>query len=221
MEEFGSEIAAVIVEPIPANMGVVLPKEGFLQLLRDETIKAKSLLIFDEVITGFRINYGGYQNRCGINADITTFGKIIGGGFPVGAFGASTEIMEKLAPLGPVYQAGTLSGNPIAMCAGIATLTYLRDNQDEYKRMEESVEKFATEYENVHGTTVNRIGSMFTIFHTTNRVTCFDDAAAQDTDLFQKRFHAWNKAGVYTPPSMYEASFMSVEHNDEDLTRLL
>lgn len=221
MAKYGNEIAAVIVEPIPANMGVVLPEETFLLTLREATIQTGSLLIFDEVITGFRINYGSFQNRCKINADITTFGKIIGGGFPVGAFGGRRDIMEQLAPLGPVYQAGTLSGNPIAMRAGIATLTYLKENADIYDEMEERVEKFARHYEEVHGTTVNNIGSMFTIFHTNKEVKAFTDAASQDTKLFQSRFHEWIDRGIYTPPSMYEAFFISPLHTDDDLQKLV
>ncbi len=219
--EQGAEIAAVIVEPIPANMGVVLPEEGFLELIREKCTHEGALLIFDEVITGFRINYGGYQNRCKVDADITTFGKIIGGGFPVGAFGASEEIMKQLAPLGPVYQAGTLSGNPIAMRAGIATLSYLRDNQELYTQMEEYVDQFADAFTEKHGTTVNHIGSMFTIFHTKNEVSSFEGAANQNTELFKERFHSWGDRGIYTPPSMYEAFFISEQHTLDDLMSLI
>ncbi len=220
MSESGDEIAAVIVEPIPANMGVVLPEEGFLELLRTVTEEHNSLLIFDEVITGFRLCYGGYQNICGIKPDLTTFGKIIGGGFPVGAFGGSKEIMAKLSPEGPVYQAGTLSGNPVAMTAGINTLKILKDT-DPYDEMAALVENFAHAYSVKHGTTVNRIGSMFTVFHTDKPINSFSDAAKQDTKLFTERFCSWQKNGCYTPPSMYEACFITPFHTGDDLAELL
>lgn len=220
MEEQGAEIAAVIVEPVPANMGVVLPREGFLELLRSKTEECGALLIFDEVITGFRLCYGGYQNICGISPDITTFGKIIGGGFPVGAFGGSEKIMAKLAPEGPVYQAGTLSGNPVAMVAGITTLKTLRDT-DPYGEMAALVDNFTHAYRAKHGTTVNHIGSMFTLFNTDKPVESFADAAEQDVELFTRRFQTWQERAVYTPPSMYEASFITPLHTAEDLAALL
>ncbi len=220
MAEQGDQIACVIVEPVPANMGVILPEPGFLELLREETTKCGALLIFDEVITGFRLCYGGYQTICGITPDLTTFGKIIGGGFPVGAFGGRAEIMAKLAPEGPVYQAGTLSGNPVAMTAGIATLNALKETNP-YEKMAQLVDSFAKMFHGKHGATVNHIGGMFTIFHTDKPVKSFADAMVQDKALFGKRFSAWQSKNLYMPPSMYEAAFVSPLHTEEDLAGLL
>jgi len=220
MMEQGNQIAAVIVEPVPANMGVILPESGFLEMIREITQQYGSLLIFDEVITGFRLCYGGYQTISGIVPDLTTFGKIIGGGFPVGAFGGRANIMKYLAPEGPVYQAGTLSGNPVAMSAGIATLKALKEINP-YVAMEEKVTVFADLYNKKNGSTVNHIGGMFTIFHTDKAVKSFADAMVQDKALFCKRFNTWQSNNLYMPPSMYEAAFINPFHTEEDLGRLV
>lgn len=220
MAEQGDQIATVIVEPIPANMGVILPEPGFLELIREETTKCGSLLIFDEVITGFRLCYGGYQTISGITPDLTTFGKIIGGGFPVGAFGGKAAIMKYLSPEGPVYQAGTLSGNPVAMTAGIATLKALKETNP-YPAMAEKVDSFAKAFTAKHGSTINHIGGMFTIFHTDKPVKSFTDAMVQDKSVFGKRFSSWQSKNLYMPPSMYEAAFISPLHSEDDLAGLI
>jgi glutamate-1-semialdehyde 2,1-aminomutase len=218
--ERGERIAAVIVEPVAGNMGVVLPRQGFLETLRKLTVQSESLLIFDEVITGFRLAAGGAQERFGIIPDLTILGKIIGGGFPVGAFGGRADIMAYLAPDGPVYQAGTLSGNPVALHAGYAAVDYLVCNPHRYGQMERMVLDFSHELRRHTGTTVNCIGSMFTVFATDHPVESYQDASRQDPELFRKRFFACLEGGIYLPPSMFESAFVSTAHTPRDLEEL-
>jgi glutamate-1-semialdehyde 2,1-aminomutase len=218
-DEHGDGIAAVIVEPVVGNMGCVPPREGYLQALRDITRRHGSILIFDEVMTGFRLARGGAQELYGVTPDLTTLGKIIGGGLPVGAYGGRRRIMEQVAPAGPVYQAGTLSGNPLAMTAGLATLRRLRDRAV-YERLEEAgrrlTEGLAEAAREVGVETVtNRVGSMFTTFFTGTPVTDWPSAAKSDRDLYGKFFHAMLDEGVYLAPSQFEAAFIGVAHTDE------
>ena len=213
--------AAVIVEPVPGNMGVVLPKANFLEVLREETQKHNILLIFDEVITGFRLTFGGAQHIYKVQPDMTILGKIIGGGFPVGAFGGKKEIMDMLAPEGNVYQAGTLSGNPIAMSAGIATLDFLSRNKQIYSRMENLVNVFVKNWKQKSKKTINHIGSMFTIFHTEQPVENFADAQKQHSDEFKIFYNNCFEKKIFLPPSMFEASFVSIKHTESDLNKLL
>ena len=220
----GEDIAAVIVEPVAANMGLVLPKEGFLQGLRDITNRYESLLIFDEVITGFRLSYGGAQARFGITPDLTTFGKIIGGGLPVGAFGGKAEIMKHLAPAGEVYQAGTLSGNPLAMAAGIATLSLLKGK--DYAALEAKTAAFAKELEGILKTKgcpiqVHTIASMFTPYFSDEPVTNFAEVQRCDQMLFTEFYQQMRKQGIYLAPSAFETGMVSFAHTDEDFARAL
>jgi glutamate-1-semialdehyde 2,1-aminomutase len=217
----GKRLAAVIVEPVPANMGVVLPKPGYLNLLRDWTDRCGALLIFDEVITGFRLAPGGAQEYFNIHPDLTLLGKIVGGGFPAAAFGGRREIMKHLAPEGTVYQAGTLSGNPIAMTAGLATLDWLNKNRDVYGRMETLVDEFSKEWEAASALTLNHVGSMFTIFSTERPVCNFKQARKQDAARFKRMFRGLLKRNIYLPPSNFETSFLSTQHTKNDLQRLL
>jgi glutamate-1-semialdehyde 2,1-aminomutase len=213
----GKEIACVIVEPVAGNMGVAAPAPGFLEGLRELTAKAGILLIFDEVITGFRLCYGGAQNIYRIRPDLTCLGKIIGGGLPVGAYGGRTKIMDRVSPSGPVYQAGTLSGNPLAVAAGLAQLRVLRDRPGIYANLEE----LAARLEAAFGgrLTVNRVGSMLTPFFTRKPVTDWSTAARSDTRAFAK-FHAHlRKNGVLLPPSQFEAWFVSFAHTKGDIDR--
>ena len=222
-EEHGEQIAAVIIEPVVGNMGCVPPREGYLQFVRDVTRRHGALLIFDEVMTGFRLARGGAQELYSVSPDITTLGKIIGGGLPVGAYGASREIMNAVAPAGPVYQAGTLSGNPLAMTAGLATLRRLRD-ASLYERLERAGQILC---EGMAGaardagfkTVTNRVGSMFTMFFTDEPVTDWTSAARSDRERFGKFFHAMLDEGVYLAPSQFEAGFISAAHTDELLAR--
>jgi len=220
-EQYGEKIAAIIVEPVAANMGVVLPKEGFLQYLRDITTKYNSLLIFDEVITGFRLSIGGAQEYYGVIPDLTTLGKIVGGGMPVGAYGGKKEIMEMVSPIGPVYQAGTLSGNPIATAAGIATLTTLKNNPDIYKKIELQTNKLVAAVKERFGNqvSVNHIGSLMSIFFTDQDVVDYDSAMTSDTSKFAKYFGYMLDHGIYQAPSQYEAMFISNAHSDEDIEK--
>src|SRR5688500_16746497 len=218
-----ADISAVIIEPVVGNMGCVPPREGYLQTVRALTRKHGALLIFDEVMTGFRLARGGAQGLYGVTPDITTLGKIIGGGLPVGAYGASREIMNMVAPAGPVYQAGTLSGNPLAMTAGLATLRRLRDGAV-YEGLEragralcEGVGEAAREAG--FSTVTNRVGSMFTMFFTDEPVTDWTTAARADRERFGKFFHAMLAEGVYLAPSQFEAGFISTAHTDELLER--
>ncbi len=217
----GSQIAAVIVEPVPGNMGVVLPGEGFLQLLRDLTDAHGSLLIFDEVITGFRVGRGGAQGLFGIVPDLTCLGKVIGGGLPVGAFGGRREIMSHLAPEGDVYQAGTLSGNPLAVAAGLATLALL-DGQEPYRQLEArgaQLEGGILEAAQRSGVAVqvNRVGSMLTVYLTETSVTDYPTAMAADRDGFAILHHELLRRGVFWPPSGYESAFLSLRHEPADV----
>ena len=217
------EIACIILEPVVGNMGTVLPAEGYLEALRALTLKYGALLIFDEVMTGFRVAYGGAQKRYGITPDMTTLGKIVGGGLPCGVFGGRAEIMRMLAPLGPVYQAGTLSGNPLAMAAGLATVGYLREHKSEvYARLEfvaaAVANGVAAEAAQAGVRLVtNRVGAMFTWFFTDEPVVDFSSAAKSDTAAFGRFHRAMLEAGVWLPPSQYEAAFLGTAHTDEDV----
>ncbi len=218
----GNDTAAVIIEPVAGNMGVVPPVPGFLKTLRELCTKYGIVLIFDEVMTGFRISFGGAQARFGITPDMTVLGKIVGGGMPLAAFGGRKDIMESLAPLGPVYQAGTLSGHPLACAAGIAALTYLRNNPNVYAELEGKssfLEKAFTqalaEYE--IPATIQRSRSMMTIFCSPNKITDFDKATQCDTELFKKIFQGLLKRGVYMPPSQFEAMFLNNAMTPNDL----
>ena len=206
-EKYGDKIACVVVEPVAANMGVVLPKKGFLQFLRDITEKYGSLLIFDEVITGFRLSLGGAQEYFGIKPDMTTLGKIVGGGMPMAVYGGRKEIMDCVAPLGGVYQAGTLSGNPIATTAGIATLTALKENKHLYADLEKKAEKIANSYRKI-GASVNQIGSLLSGFFTDREVNDYDSATSSDTEKYAKFFNYLLENGIYIAPSQYEAMFV-------------
>ena len=224
-KEMGEEIACVIVEPVAGNMGVVLPKEGFLEGLRDITKRYGALLIFDEVITGFRISPGGAQEFFNIKPDLTCLGKIIGGGMPVGAYGGKREIMQGIAPMGDIYQAGTLSGNPVTMAAGIATLKILKDSDiyqelnTKAKMLFEGVKKGAERY-NID-ITVNYIASMGTIFFKRGVVENFDDATSCDEELFKRFYSELRSRGIYIPPSPYEAWFISLAHSIEDIEKTI
>ena len=217
------EIAAVIVEPVAANMGVVLPKLGFLEFLRDITKENNSLLIFDEVITGFRLSIGGAQQYYGIEPDLTTLGKIVGGGMPVGAYGGKADIMRMVSPDGPVYQAGTLSGNPIATAAGLETLRILRDNQDIYERLECKTRRIADSVREIGAgkVSVNQIGSLMSIFFTPDEVTDYDSAVKSDTAEYAGYFGYMLDNGIYVAPSQFEAMFMSDAHSNEDVNKTI
>lgn len=218
-EKYGNEIACVIVEPCAANMGVVPPQKGFLQFLRDITHKYNSLLIFDEVITGFRLGIGGAQGFYGIKPDLTTLGKIVGGGMPLAVYGGKKEIMECVAPLGSVYQAGTLSGNPVAVSAGIETLKILEENQEEiYSSLESKSSKIEQAMKKA-GLNVNRTGSIMTVFFTDARVTDYDTAQTSDTRVYARYFKYLQSNGIYTAPSQFEAMFVSYAHSDEDIEK--
>ncbi|CAI8031250.1 Glutamate-1-semialdehyde 2,1-aminomutase 2, partial [Geodia barretti] len=217
-DAFPEDIACVIVEPVAGNMGVVPPHDRFLQGLRDLTEKHNSLLIFDEVITGFRVEYGGAQQRYGINADITCLGKIIGGGMPVGAYGSSAEIMATVAPLGAMYQAGTLSGNPVAMAAGIATLEQLQE-PGVYNALGAKAASLAAGLQEVFAEAeiplrINRVSSMMTLFFNAGEVNSWETVLASDREGFGRFFHRMLEEGVYLPPSPFEAMFVSTAHSD-------
>ena len=221
---YGGEIACIIVEPVAGNMGVVSPRPGFLETLREVTRANGNLLIFDEVITGFRLAYGGWQTLTGIIPDLTCLGKIIGGGLPVGALGGRREIMEHLAPLGPVYQAGTLSGNPLAMTAGIATLDILKEKS--YPELERMTERLCAGFadlfrENGIPARINRVGSLFTLFFTADEVVDFETASRSDTALFARFFQGMLAAGINLAPAQFEAGFVSFAHTDDDIARTL
>lgn len=220
-EAAGNEIATVIVEPVAANMGVVPPAPGFLQFLRDITSEYGALLIFDEVITGFRIAPGGASERYGVIPDLVTLGKIIGGGMPIGAYGGRREIMEMVSPSGKVYQAGTLAGNPVATAAGIATLSWLRDNRNIYAELEEKGTKIEEALKKRFGesASVNRTGSLLSVFFTSCRVTDYESATSSDTGRFSRFFSYMLDNGIYLAPSQYEAWFISAAHSDEDIDR--
>ena len=219
------EIAAIIIEPVAGNMGCIVPKDGFIEGLRVLCDKNDILLIFDEVMTGFRLASGGAQELLGVNADIVTYGKVIGGGLPVGAFASRNEIMKELSPEGSVYQAGTLSGNPLAMSAGIATLTELKENNGIYKSLEEKslylekemikvLEKTSVDFK------INRLGSMISLHFTTDEVIDFETAQKGNNDKFKKYFHGMLNEGIYLPPSAFESYFLNdaLSYSDIDLT---
>ncbi len=213
--ERGDQIAAVIIEPVVGNMGCVPPAPGFLESLRALTAKHGALLIFDEVMTGFRVALGGAQSRFGIHPDLSTFGKIIGGGLPLAAYGGRADIMKKVAPLGPVYQAGTLSGNPLAVSAGLAMLRELIAHPEIYDQLEARAAQLTAW--TPPGVTINRVGSMFTFFFTPNPVTDWDTAKVADTKRFGEFFHFLLERGVYIAPSQFEAGFVSAAHSEDDI----
>ncbi|MEE4264417.1 MAG: glutamate-1-semialdehyde 2,1-aminomutase [Desulfobacteraceae bacterium] len=219
MDQKGDKIACVIVEPVAGNMGMVPPVDGFLEKLRELTAKHGAILIFDEVMTGFRVAYGGAQSLYGIVPDLTCFGKVIGGGLPVGAYGGKKEIMSQIAPQGTVYQAGTLSGNPIAMTAGIATLKQLKKD-GVYESLEERSSRLAAGLANAArkagvAAKVGHVGSMLGMFFTDQDVTCFEDAKTCDLELFSSFYQGMRQQGVYIAPSQFEALFLSTAHTDE------
>jgi glutamate-1-semialdehyde 2,1-aminomutase len=226
-QEKGNQIAAIIVEAVAGNMGVVVPTKGFLQGLRDIATEYGALLIFDEVITGFRLAKGGAQELYNVMPDITTLGKIIGGGLPVGAYGGKKEIMDMLAPIGPVYQAGTLSGNPLAMSAGIAMLKLIRDTPDFHAELERKAAMLeAGIYRNMEITGVkgliNRVGSMMTFFFTNEtQITTYDEAMKSDADKYARFFKMSLESGIYLAPSQYECLFVSYAHTDKDIETII
>jgi glutamate-1-semialdehyde 2,1-aminomutase len=222
---FGHDLAAVIVEPVAANMGVVPPAPGFLETLRDHCASAGSLLVFDEVVTGFRVGWSGAQGMFGIAPDLTTLGKVIGGGLPIGAYGGRSELMELVAPAGPVYQAGTLSGNPLSVAAGLATLRILQ-RSGSYERLEELGAVLAeglnaVAKESGAPVTLQRVGSMLTVYFTEDPVSDFESARRSDTQAFARFFHAMLDDGVYLPPSQFEAMFVSLAHTEEDIAAVV
>ena len=225
VRKHGKELACVIVEPAAGNMGLVPPAPGFLEGLREITAERGIVLIFDEVISGFRLRFGGFQDIAGVRPDLTCLGKIIGGGLPVGAFGGRREIMGSLAPAGPVYQAGTLSGNPLAMAAGLATLHVLGNDAD-YRDLDRKTRRLCDGMMQLFrkkgiGVTLNRRGSMFTVFFTDRDVTDFASALRCDTGLFARYFNAMLRHGVSLPPSQFETAFVSFAHTAEDIDRTL
>ena len=224
MEQYGENVAAIIVEPVAANMGVVPPKEGFLKFLRDITLKYGTVLIFDEVITGFRLKFGGAQEYFGVKPDMTTLGKIVGGGMPIAAYGGKKEIMDRVSPTGPVYQAGTLSGNPIATTAGIETLKILKAHPEYYKQIDESAKKLADAYRKMAKEKniplhVNQIGSLLSAFQTGEVVDDYDSALTSDTNAYTEYFWKMLDNGIYVAPAQFEAMFVSVAHTKEDIER--
>jgi glutamate-1-semialdehyde 2,1-aminomutase len=225
--KFRHQVACVIVEPVVGNMGCVPANGGYLANLRTITQRENTVLIFDEVMTGFRVAYGGAQELYGIQPDLTTFGKIIGGGLPVGAYGGRSEIMDLVAPLGPMYQAGTLSGNPLAMAAGVAQLKLLREKKTEiYPKLEalsaKLVEGVAAAAKKAAVQLVfNRVGSMFTWFFTSDPVTDWDSASKSDTAAFGRFFRSMLDAGIHLPPSQFEAAFLSAAHSEQDVQKTI
>ena len=225
-QKFKDQIACVIVEPVVGNMGCVPPRDGYLQFLRDITARSATVLIFDEVMTGFRLAFGGAQQLYGIQPDLTTLGKIIGGGLPVGAYGGRAEIMAMIAPLGPVYQAGTLSGNPLAMAAGLATLRHLKQHPEIYRQLEQRsalLMKGVLDAAKKKGVALagNRVGSMLTWFFQPGEIHDWDTAAKSDTQAFAKFYRGMLERGIYLPPSQYEAMFLSAAHKEEDVQRTI
>lgn len=224
-EEYPDEIAALIIEPVAGNMGCILPKKGFLEGLRALCDQHNTLLIFDEVMTGFRLAPGGAQERLSIKADIVTYGKVIGGGLPVGAFAASDAIMQHLAPNGPVYQAGTLSGNPLAMAAGLATLQQLKKDTALYTRLDQKTQQLHEGFQSLLEKKglpfqINRLGSMISLHFTASEVVDFQSASLGNNDSFNRYFHSMLDQGVYLPPSAYESYFLNdaLSYNDIDKT---
>ena len=220
------EIAAVIIEPVAGNMGMILPREGYLAAVREICDRYGALLVFDEVMTGFRVAYGGAQSVYGIKPDLTTLGKVIGGGMPVGAYGGRRDIIELIAPAGPVYQAGTLSGNPLAMTAGIATLEILRADKGVYEGLEKCGKTLVDGMKSQAASygipfTAHNLGSMFGMFFTDKPVYDYESAKSADTAAFNIYFHEMLRQGVYLAPSAFEAGFMSLAHSDEDIRATL
>jgi glutamate-1-semialdehyde 2,1-aminomutase len=215
--ERGDRIAAVIVEPVAGNMGCVPPRDGFLEALRQLTAQHGALLIFDEVMTGFRLALGGAQERYGIRPDLTTLGKIVGGGLPLAAYGGRVDIMTKVAPTGPIYQAGTLSGNPVAVSAGIAMLRHLKAHPEIYDMLESRAAQLTGHAP--PGITVNRVGSMFTFFFSPGPVTDWESAKSSDTGRFRQFFHWMLDRGIYLAPSQFEAGFVSAAHTEQDIAQ--
>lgn len=218
----GEEIAAIIIEPVAGNMGCIPPQKGFLEGLRSLCDQYGAVLIFDEVMTGFRLAMGGAQDRLGIQADIVTFGKVIGGGLPVGAFAARSEIMKELAPEGPVYQAGTLSGNPLAMIAGLTTLQLLQQDKDLFKRLDAKTERLHVGMKTLLDKKgiayqINRFGSMLSLHFTDEAVVDFSSAAKGNNEHFKRYFHGMLKRGVYLPPSAFESYFLNDALSEEDI----
>lgn len=225
-EKYGDDIAAIIMEPVSGNMGVVPSTKEFMDYVRKITKEHKSLLIIDEVMTGFRLALSGAQSIYNVDPDITCFGKIIGGGLPVGAYGGKKEIMKCIAPLGPVYQAGTLSGNPLSVTAGIVTLRYLKDNPNVYVELESKAEKLQIGIEeaikefNIEAT-VNRVGSMMTVFFSKEKVTNYEQAKKSNLKDFAKYFSLMLENGIYLPPSQFETFFISDAHTEEDIEKTI
>ena len=220
------DIACVIVEPVVGNMGLVIPKKGYLEAVKSLCERHKALLIFDEVMTGFRLSSSGYQGICGIKPDLTTLGKIIGGGLPVGAYGGRAEIMEMIAPEGPVYQAGTLSGNPLATTAGLAMLGLIQSNPEVYQRLEAKGKRLAEaishQIESLQiKASVSQIGSMFTLFFTDKKVENFTDAKTSDLIKFGQYFRGMLNRGIYLPPSQFESWFLSDSIGEEELEKII
>ena len=218
-DKYPNQIACLVVEPVAANMGVVPPKDGFLEFLRDITEKNNTVLIFDEVITGFRLALGGASEYFGVKPDMVTLGKIVGGGMPVGAYGGRKEIMQTVSPVGKVYQAGTLSGNPIAVTAGIETLKILMGDPDIYKRIDKKAEKIEKAFLSTGKVTVNRVGSLISAFFTKELVTDYNSAMASDTKEYAKYFSYMLENGIYVAPSQFEAMFVSDAHSDDDIQK--
>jgi glutamate-1-semialdehyde 2,1-aminomutase len=223
--DVGDDVACVIVEPVAANMGVVPPATGYLPLLRDFCTEHGALLILDEVITGFRIAYGGAQSVYGVVPDLTVLGKVMGGGFPCAAFGGRRDLMDHLAPVGPVYQAGTLSGNPVAVAAGIAALDLARTT-DPYPALKATAETLTQGLQELFAAsdlpaTINRAGSMFSVFFTDGPVANFEDAKAADHDRYARLFHHFLERGVALPPSGYELWTLGTAHGDAEVARIL
>ena len=219
-DKFGKNIACVVVEPVAANMGVVLPDKDFLPFLRKITEENGSLLLFDEVITGFRLGLGGAGEYFGVKADLTTLGKIVGGGMPIGVFGGRKDIMSCVSPLGKVYQAGTLSGNPVAVTAGIETLKLLMENRDIYEKIDKSAAKIEKAFnESSAKVRVNRIGSLMSAFFTEKEVRDYDGATSSDTAEYARYFGYMLENGIYIAPSQFEAMFVSAAHSEEDIEK--
>lgn len=221
---YKGRIACVIVEPVAANMGLVLPENNFLSFLRKITVENEALLIFDEVITGFRLGFGGAQEYYGVKPDLTTLGKIVGGGMPLGAYGGKKDIMEMVSPIGTVYQAGTLSGNPIATAAGIKTLEILSKNRELYDVMEAKAKLIAKAFlmredKEKEGVSVTQIGSLLCAFFTGNKVIDLDTAKTSDTGKYTAYFNRMLESGIYVAPSQFEAMFISAAHSDEDIEK--
>lgn len=226
IETYGSRLAAIIVEPVAGNMGVVPPRNGFLDKLRKLTAQYGIVLIFDEVITGFRFTFGGYQNLTEVKPDLTCLGKIIGGGLPVGAIGGRKEIMERLAPTGDIYQAGTLSGNPLAMSAGLTTLNILKTKKNSFLKLDEKTNRLCKAMQDLFSAKgiavcINCVHSMFTIFFQTGPVYDLDTAQKSDTMMFARFFHGMLKNGIWLAPSQFEAGFLSFAHTQKDIDKTI